>query len=106
MERAEERSEEAPGEADGREGAYDVRSEPARLLLVVEPADAAIYLDGRFLGTGEELLGARGGLMVDPGDHELEVVRPGYESRTTPFTAEAGEEVELTVELEPRAAGP
>lgn len=103
--RAEEGPEEAPEEMEGREGAYDARSEPARLLLAVEPADAAIYLDGRFLGTGDEL-GARAGLMIDPGDHELEVVRPGYESKTTTFTAEAGEEVELTVELERRAAGP
>jgi len=94
---------EAPRD-DGRQGAYDARVEPARLRLAVEPTDAAIYLDGRFLGTGDELLGAAASLMVDPGDHELEVVRPGYESKTTTFTAEAGEEVELTVELVRRAA--
>jgi len=89
--------------AAGEDRTVDARSEPARLMLEIRPADAAIYLDGRFLGTGDELLGTAAGLMVDAGEHELEVVRPGYESKTTTFTAEAGEEVELTVELEPSA---
>jgi len=89
---------EREGMAD--EDAYDARSEPARLRLSVTPADAAVYLDGRFLGTGEELGQVSAGLIVDAGPHELEVTRPGYEPKTTTFEAEAGEEVELTVELE------
>jgi hypothetical protein len=80
--------------------AYDARTEPARLRLSVQPPDAAVYLDGRFLGTGEELGQVRAGLIVDAGEHELQVTRPGYEPETTTFEAEAGEEVELTVELE------
>ncbi len=86
-----------PGEAGEP---YDARSQPASLTLSVVPPDAAIYLDGRFLGTGDDILRARGTITVDPGDHELEVVRPGYESKTTSFSAEAGEEVDLKVELE------
>ncbi|MFP3939292.1 MAG: PEGA domain-containing protein [Thermoanaerobaculia bacterium] len=80
--------------------AYDARAEPGRLYLEVVPRDAAIYLDGRFLGTGEDLTGVHAGLIVDPGEHELEVVRPGYASRTVTFTSEPGEEVEVAVELE------
>ena len=90
---------EREGMAD--EDAYDARSEPARLRLSVTPADAAVYLDGRFLGTGEELGQIRAGLIVDAGPHELQVTRPGYEPKSATFEAEAGEEVELTVALEP-----
>lgn len=82
------------------DGYVDARAEPARLRLEVTPSDAAVYLDGRFLGTGDELAGARAGLIVDPGEHELEVTRPGYRTETTTFTAEAGEEVEVEVELD------
>lgn len=87
-------------EVTTEEGAFDARSEPARLRLSVVPPDAAVYLDGRFLGTGRELGDVHAGLIVDPGEHELEVARPGYASKTTTFDAEPGEEVELTVELE------
>lgn len=85
---------------DADDGYFDARGEPARLRLAVSPSDAAVYLDGEFLGTGAELGGVRAGLIVDAGDHELEVTRPGYVGETTTFTAEAGEEVEVEVELE------
>lgn len=106
---------EAPGDADRtdwrdrvlaerealeEEPYLDARVEPARVRLEIGPPDAAVYLDGRFVGTADELADARAGLIVDPGEHEIEVVRPGYVSETATFTAEAGEAVELTVELE------
>lgn len=78
----------------------DARSEPARLRLAVSPSDAAVYLDGRFLGTGDELSGVRSGLILDAGEHEIEVTRPGYRTESTTFTAEAGEEVEVEVDLD------
>ena len=90
----------SPAEPSKAESPYDARQKPARLVLSVVPPDAAIYLDGRFLGTGDDILRAQGTITVDPGDHELEVVRPGYTSKTTSFSAEAGEEVDLKVELE------
>lgn len=79
---------------------YDARQEPARVALVVDPVDAAIYLDGRFLGTADEIAAGRPAVVVDPGDHELEVVRPGYDSKRLSFSAESGEKVELTVVLD------
>lgn len=87
-------------EVKAEEPAYDARSEPARLRLRVVPPDAAVYLDGRFLGTGAELGDVHAGLIVDPGEHALEVARPGYAAETLTFDAEPGEEVELSVELE------
>lgn len=80
--------------------ALDARGEPGRLQLEVDPADASIYLDGRFLGTGEELGRLHSGLLVDRGKHWLQIVRPGYRSVERTFEAEAGDEVELDVKLE------
>ncbi len=79
----------------------DLGSDPARLLVLVRPSDAAIYLDGRFLGTGEELGVLHAGLLIAPGGHVVEVVRPGFASRTHEFVAVAGEDQRLELELEP-----
>jgi hypothetical protein len=71
-----------------------------RLRLDVEPEDASVYLDGRFVGTGTELGLMRGGLPVTPGDHRLAVVRPGRKAEEHEFRVDPGEEVELEVDLE------
>jgi hypothetical protein len=75
-------------------------SEQGRLRLEVEPEDASVYLDGRFVGTGQELASLRRGLLVEPGRHRIAVVRPGRESAEKEFEVEAGEEVDLEIELE------
>jgi hypothetical protein len=86
--------EEEPGER-GRPGA-----EATTLQLQIAPGDASVYLDGRFVGTGEELSRLASGLVIDAGEHRLEVVRPGHRPVSRRFSAEAGEGVELEVELE------
>lgn len=88
------RASELPGE-----GSLDARGEPGRLRLSVAPEDASVYLDGRFLGTGRELAALRSGLIVDAGEHVLQVVRPGREEQARTFEVEAGREIELRVEL-------
>lgn len=80
-------------------GALDARGEPGRLRLEVSPEDASVYLDGRFLGTGRDLARLRAGLIVDPGEHSLQVVRPGREEQSRTFRVEAGREIELQIEL-------
>lgn len=81
------------------ERSLDARGEPGRLRLTVTPEDASVYLDGRFLGTGRELAALRAGLIVDAGEHTLQIVRPGREEQARTFQVEAGREVELRVEL-------
>jgi hypothetical protein len=78
-------------------------SEPGRLRVSVEPADAAVYLDGRFVGTGSELAALHAGLLVAAGSHRLEVARPGYRSRSEEFELAADEErlVEIALEAQP-----
>lgn len=91
-------SAEAPS-AERQEAASPAAAAPARLRLVVAPGDASVYLDGHFLGRGDELAGLSSGLILEPGRHLLEVVRPGHELETVEFEAGAGETVELEVKL-------
>lgn len=74
----------------------------ARLLLNVTPSDAAAYLDGHFLGTAGELSQLSAGLIVEPGDHMLEVVRPGFETQRVPVQIPAGDKITIDLELAPR----
>ncbi|MCB1034615.1 MAG: PEGA domain-containing protein [Acidobacteria bacterium] len=92
-------------EAGEAEGSLDARGEPGRLFLVVRPGDASVYLDGRFLGTGDELARLHSGLIVDPGEHEIEIVRPGYASESKTFSVAAGQELDLVLRLEGGADG-
>ena len=78
----------------------DIPGTPGRLQLAVTPFDASVYLDGRFIGRGKEIAEDERGLIIEPGEHTLEVVRPGHEPETLAFNAASGETVELAVRLE------
>jgi hypothetical protein len=71
-----------------------------RLVLDVDPDDASVYIDGRFVGTGTDLAMMRSGLPLTPGEHKLAVVRPGRKSEEQDFTVKAGEDVKVEVELD------
>ncbi len=77
----------------------EIADAKGRLRLDVDPDDASVYLDGRFVGTASELAMMRGGLPVSAGEHKLAVVRPGRKAEEREFQVEAGEEVELEVNL-------
>jgi len=90
------------GEEDWRQGtssSRDVRRNPGRIHLTVAPEDASVYLDGRLLGSGRELAGLHAGLLVDPGQHSLEIVRPGFQPRELDFGVASGEDLDLEVAL-------
>ena len=72
-----------------------------RLTLEVRPADAVVYLDGRLLGSGDQLASLHSPLIIDPGAHRLEVTRPGHASQVRSFEAARGEDVALRIELRP-----
>lgn len=73
-----------------------------RLQLSILPGDTAVYLDGHFLGTGDELSQLSAGLIVEPGDHVLELVRPGYVTEEVPISVPAGDRIEVDLSLRPR----
>lgn len=94
------------GYSSSYQDSYDDR--PARTvspdlgLLHVEvmPRDASVYLDDRFVGTGRELAAAED-LELEPGEHVLEVVRPGYQTRVRHFTIEPGRRIGQQLDLDP-----
>lgn len=82
-----------------RDATLDVRGEPGRFRVDVAPADAAVYLDGRFLGSAEELSRLHSGMLIEAGEHFLEVQRPGYQAERVSFSVEPGAETEVEVAL-------
>ena len=68
-----------------------------RLRVRAEPTDAAVYLDGEYIGLGGELSRIHAALAVATGSHHLEAVRPGYVSAAR--TVEVGDTDVVIVDL-------
>jgi len=82
--------------------AAPVPSGKARLVFKVEPGDAAVYVDDRFAGTGEELSSLTRGLQIAPGMHKIVVSRPGFGPESTQVDASAGQSETVEIRLERR----
>lgn len=76
------------------------QSARARLKLHVQPADAAVYVDDRFVGTAEEISSLERGLSVSPGKHTVTASRPGFKDRSVNVSVQAGESEPLDLKLE------
>ncbi|MEM7481532.1 MAG: PEGA domain-containing protein [Acidobacteriota bacterium] len=87
---------EGRGERLRPEGSVDARAEPATIRMEIEPADAAVYLNGEFVGSGKDIGDS---LIVDAGRHRLTIVRPGYADRVVEVEVGAGDETEVDVVL-------
>ena len=66
------------------------------LHLQIEPVDASVYVDGEFQGTGREATT----LSLAPGQHRVEVVRPGYRTAEHEVEVVARGVAELAIELQ------
>ena len=88
------------GEPIRRSTSEDARLAPARLRLNVEPGDASVYLDGRFIGTGAEIAQLPNGLLIDAGPHRIEAVRPGRKPIAKDVNAEPGGEAAVDLILD------
>lgn len=73
--------------------------EVGRIHLDIQPDDATVYLDGRFLGSAGELSFLSAGVVAEPGQHSIEVVRPGYRTEKRSVVVALGESVDIEVEL-------
>lgn len=62
----------------------------------VEPADASLYLDGRLIGTAQDLAE---GIRIEAGDHRLMIMSPGRKSYEGTFTVIGGKSLDVEVEL-------
>jgi PEGA domain-containing protein len=85
--------------SERREAAPPHSEDAGRVHLAITPHDASIYLDGRFLGTADDVARRRSGVSVDPGQHTLSVVRPGHRAEERQFEVKAGEEIDLKIDL-------
>ena len=65
------------------------------LRLDVTPADAVVYLDGRF----SSVAGESEVITLPPGRHQVEVVMPGYTSYSTEVVIHPGKESSLKITL-------
>ena len=72
----------------------------ASLRFFLEPADAAVYLDGHLIGVAADIARADGGTLVMPGSHTITVTRPGLRSRTLTVEVFAGESKRIELALE------
>src|SRR5262249_59152815 len=64
--------------------------------LALRPADASVYVDGEFRGSGRRAETLR----LAPGRHRLEVVRPGYRTVEREIDVRPGETTRIDVDLE------
>jgi len=72
----------------------------AALDLQISPANAAVYIDGELVGSAAELSRLERGLAVTPGQHRVEVVAPGRESKVVTVDVKEGERQQVVVQLE------
>jgi len=83
-------------ESEAREKEGELAAVGGTLQLSVSPADASVYVDGAFRGSGREA----STLKLAPGKHRIEVVRPGYRTTEREVEIAPGEPTEVTIELE------
>jgi hypothetical protein len=75
---------------DDRDGA-----EAGSVRLDLKPADASVYVDGEFRGSGRRAETLR----LAPGRHRLEVVRPGYRTVEREIDVRPGDNARVEIEL-------
>ena len=69
------------------------------LKLNVQPARAAVFLDGRFVGHASEFGGSFHSMLISPGKHMIKVELPGYRTFETEVNLLAGQKSEIKTEL-------
>jgi hypothetical protein len=71
----------------------------ATVKLTVQPARAAVFLDGQYIGHAGELGGSVHSLLVSPGKHRIKIELPGYRTFETEVNLLQGQKSEVKTEL-------
>ncbi len=74
-------------------------TEPGEVRFSVLPADARIYLDDDFLGTGAELAALDEASLFPPGVHVLEVIHPDHRPQRLVFGVSDSDPAHVLVDL-------
>ena len=101
-------SESYPDDSRDRPGSNPPDREPSQhdgtIVFKIRPDDAAVYVDGKFLGAGESL-GGPGGVSVSSGTHRVQIVKPGYEPYRTTVEVRSGGTRPVTIQLRRSSGG-
>src|ERR1700730_11243556 len=71
----------------------------AEVKIAVNPSRAAVFLDGLFVGHVGEFEGIGRGMLVAPGQHQIRIALPGYQTFETAINPIANQKVEIKTEL-------
>jgi hypothetical protein len=71
-------------------------AEAATVRLDLKPADASVYVDGEFRGSGRRAETLR----LSPGRHRIEVVRPGYRTVDREIEVRPGDNQSVEIQLD------
>jgi len=71
----------------------------AEVKIAVNPSRAAVFLDGLFVGHVGEFEGVGRGMLVAPGQHQIRIALPGYQTFETAINPIANQKVEIKTEL-------
>jgi len=71
----------------------------ATVKITVNPARAAVFLDGLFVGHVGEFAGLGRGMLVAPGTHQIRIALPGYQTFETDINPLATQKVEIKTDL-------
>ncbi len=74
------------------------QSDRPPFILQVEPRDATVYIDGNYYGNADTDRSGEVQVLLPPGMHRVEVVRPGYESFSQ--DVDTGKESRLVIKLQ------
>ena len=74
-------------------------TEPGEVKFSVLPADARVYLDDDYLGTGAELASLEQASMFPPGVHVLEVKHPDYRPQRLVFGVSDSDPAHVLIDL-------
>lgn len=74
-------------------------TEPAPVRFSIAPADAEVYLDDEFLGTGAELGAREQPLLLRPGVYVLEVTHPDLRDQRLVFGFRSDEATDVRIDL-------
>jgi PEGA domain-containing protein len=71
----------------------------AEVKIAVNPSRAAVFLDGLFVGHVGEFEGVGRGMLVAPGQHQIRIALPGYQTFETAINPIANQKVEIKTDL-------
>jgi hypothetical protein len=74
-------------------------AQPAEVKFDVTPYQAAVFMDGKYVGHADEFQGPGRGMLIAPGAHQFEIALPGYEAFDTDIDPIANQKVVIKTDL-------